>query len=61
MIVAINLLVGGSFAFSPTSPVAFPGGPIESAGVHLSRTDFGLQIAFLLVVVNFVLAVRGSG
>ena len=54
-------MVGGSFAFSPTPPVAFPGGPLEAAGLHLYRTDFGLQIAFLLGVVNYVLVVRGGG
>ena len=52
--------MGASFAFSPTPPVAFPGGPLESAGLHLYRTDFGLQIAFLLGVINYVLLVSGS-
>ena len=61
LIAFTNLVVGGSFAFSPTPPVAFPGGPLEAAGLHLYRTDFGLQIAFLLGVVNYVLVVRVGG
>ncbi len=59
LISLINLVVGGSFVFSPTPPVALPGSiqGFEAPGTHLYRTDFGLEILFLPLVLNYILSV----
>lgn len=56
--VPLSIVVGGSFLFSPMSPLAFPAAVLaeETPAFRLLRALFGLDTLFLLAPVYFVLA-----